>query len=214
MIGLQICERCLYSRTTSQRLPERRVGEERPPGPSSPERLHQLLVLRSCWLVKIEIRFRQNVTTSLWVELHFKVFKEAKAPEAAAQACEPPGVAWRVGGCAATPLGAAWERSARCPTLGCSLLPPMLFPEVFFTSLDETELSRLFHSPYVGKSPLECFLGSTFFLHTPLLCKVSPFPRGSEGTGESSKRTRATGRLSTLPLLPPTFPLTTGDGKP
>lgn len=46
------------------------------------------------------------------MELHFKVFKEAKVLEAAAQAREPPGVAGRAGGRAATPPGAARERSA------------------------------------------------------------------------------------------------------
>lgn len=52
------------------------------------------------------------------MELHFKVFKEAKL-KAAAQARELPRVAGRVGGGAATPPGGAGERSAQHPAAGC-----------------------------------------------------------------------------------------------
>ena len=67
------------------------------------------------------------------MELHFKVFKEAEAPEAAAQAREPRGVAGRAGGGAATPRGAAGERSAeaRLPAASRSSSLEYAFPEVF-----------------------------------------------------------------------------------
>lgn len=43
------------SPASSERLPERGVRQRergRPPRPDPPGRLHQLLVLRRCWLVK------------------------------------------------------------------------------------------------------------------------------------------------------------------
>lgn len=143
------------------------------------------------------------------------MFEEAKAPEAAALAREPPGVAGRAGVGAATPPGASWELNARGRLQAASLSPRnMLFKSCFFfffLFLRGTELSKLGNSPYTGKDPYNVFL-------VPFLGKVSPFPqrikrnwRELEGNQDS--------RTAVIPCFLPavqwaTFPLTTGDWKP
>lgn len=135
------------------------------------------------------------------MELHFKVFKEAKAPRLRRRRASLR--EWRCAPAAARrhlpePPGSAApnvEGQAAC------LFFELRFSRDLFTLVDGTDLSRLFNS-HREKTP-RVFLGSTSFLQEPFHWKVSPFPRVSKETGEISKRTRVAGCPSSLALLPP-----------
>lgn len=119
------------------------------------------------------------------MELHFKVFEEAKAPEAAALAREPPGVAGRAGVGAATPPGASWERNAQGRLQAASLSPRNMLCKrfFFFFSFVEQSFQNLVILLIQGKTPI-------VFSSYPSLGKFLLFPKGSKETGESSKGTR------------------------
>lgn len=109
------------------------------------------------------------------MELHFKVFKEAKAPRLRRRRASLR--EWRCARAAARrhlpePPGSAApnvELQAAC------LFFEICFSRDFFTLVDGTEFSRLFNS-HREKTP-RVFLGSTSFLHEPFHWKVSPFPK-------------------------------------
>lgn len=133
--------------------------------------------------------------------MHFKVFKEAKKPQRLrhrrASLQERRALARLRGDTSRSLLGAQRSARGRLQAARLFLLATCFSMSLFSLSFSSpgNRAFKLFNSPYIGKSPLPCFPSSHF------LWKVSPFPRGSKETGESSKRTRAAGPWSPLALL-------------
>lgn len=119
------------------------------------------------------------------MELDFKEFKEAKALEAAAQARELAERPRRPGGGAATPPGAAEERSAQRPG-PLSLLGKKLFlRSLYFSRWDSpVRTFKLFlmwwkvPDSVLGYLFVTCFVfsSSASFLHKPFLGQCPLYP--------------------------------------
>lgn len=141
------------------------------------------------------------------------MFKEAKAPEAAAQAREPPRVSPRAGVSAATPPGASWERNAQgWLQAAYQFLLGICFSRGPLFFLHVTELSKLFNSPYIGRRP------PRVFSLVPFLWKVSPFPQRIKGNWREREENQGS-RAAVIPCFIlevqwAIFPLPTGHGKP